>query len=182
MGLGAPEIAEVLALFRAMGGSDDLNRLLDEPFGPGAVWRNRGQKSRFSDGSFPVLYSALDRATGETEARHWFIHRAIGGAKPRVHYYDCFSFDYAGETIDLSPLRTAWPGLTHPDYYSFCNRLGAEAVASGLDGFVAPSARYPDGSCLPVFKRRAVSSPKRIAHAAFSIDAASGNVSITYAE
>lgn len=182
MGLGAPEMAEVLALFRAMGGSDDLNWLLDEPFGVGAIWRNRGQRSRFSDGSFPVLYSALERPTCEGEARHWFVHRAIGGATPRVHYYDCFSFDYSGETIDLSPMQTAWPELTHPDDYSFCNLLGAEAVASGLDGFVTPSTRHADGSCLPVFKRRAVSSPKRIAHAAFSIDAASGNVIITYAE
>ena len=57
---------------------------------------------------------------------------------------------------DLRPRQREWPALTHDDDYRFCNKLGAEAVAAGLDGLLAPSARNRGGVNLPAFAREAV--------------------------
>lgn len=180
MNLSEADIAEVFYFFRSRGGRDDLDLLLEAPFGSSVPRRRRLWKSRFSDGSHPVLYSALDRATSESEVRYWFTKNVIKDPLHCVHYYDFFSFRYVGHTIDLRPMLSTWPNLTHSHDYTFCNRLGAEAVAAHLEGFVAPSARHPGGSCLPVFARRAVSSPRRIAYAAFSLNPASGEVAVSF--
>jgi len=75
-------------------------------------------------------------------------------------------------------MHTAWPGLTHDSDYSFCNDLGAESVASDLDGLLTPSARRPDGTNLPVFKRHAVSNPVVHALVAMTLDPSSGEVAL----
>ena len=59
---------------------------------------------------------------------------------------------------DLRPKVTEWPDLIHQSDYTFCNQLGAEARQLGIDGLLAPSARY-NGANLPVFKRQAISNP-----------------------
>lgn len=182
MSLSRSQITDILLLLQSRNRAEILDRLLDEPFSSSIYYNRYRRRSRFSNGSYPVLYGSLEKKTSETEVLHWFLNGINRDSIYAVHYYHIFSFKYIGLAADLRPMHAEWPDLTHPDDYSFCNRLGAEAVVSGLEAFITPSARHPGGSCLPVFKRRAVSSPKRIAHAAFSIDAASGNVSITYAE
>ena len=55
------ELQELLA---DAGYGVQFDELLDGPFQPKLQWRS---PSRFSDGSFPVLYTSLDTATAEAE-------------------------------------------------------------------------------------------------------------------
>ena len=73
-------------------------------------------------------------------------------------------------------MRETWPDLTHDSDYRFCNDLGTEAAASGLDGLLTPSARRANGTNLPVFRRRAVSNPVVQAVVAMTLDPSSGEV------
>ena len=66
---------------------------------------------------------------------------------------------FDGVEKDLRPKAREWPDLVHDSDYSFCNQLGAEARAPGIDGLVVPSARQ-DGANMPVFVRSALSDPK----------------------
>ena len=66
-------------------------------------------------------------------------------------------YHFNGNLKDLRPKQTEWPALTHDNDYRFCNNLGVEAVAAGLDGLLAPSVRNAGGTNLPAFARRAVS-------------------------
>ena len=70
-----------------------------------------------------------------------------------------------------------WPELTHDSDYGFCNALGAEAVESGLDGLLTPSARKDHGTNLPVFRRRAIDNPVVEARVAVTLDPSTGEVS-----
>lgn len=71
-----------------------------------------------------------------------------------------------------------WPDLTHDSDYSFCNGLGSEVVASDLDGLLTPSARRPNGTNLPVFRRQAISNPEVHAVVAMTLDPSSGEVTL----
>ena len=75
-----------------------------------------------------------------------------------------------------------WPDLTHDSEYGFCNGLGAEAVATGLDGLLTPSARRPNGTNLPVFKRPAVSNPLVHALVSMTLEPSSGEVTVSERE
>lgn len=147
------ELRELLA---DSGYGAHVDELLDGPFQPRLRLRRR---TRFSDGSFPVLYSSLDVATAEAEIRYWFPRY---GAKPqdrRTAYYQEFSCTFDGVEIDLRPKIEEWPDLVHDSDYSFCNQLGTEARHLDIDGLVTTSARC-EGVNLPVFTRRAVSDPE----------------------
>lgn len=120
-------------------------------------------KSRFTDGSFGVYYSALDIETAKIEAHDNFRKYAMDGATAsRAAYYRCMSCRYEGATIDLTAQVDAMPFLVEKSGYDRCTALAKEARASGIDGFVAPSAarfrRTEQGTCLPIFSKAAVSS------------------------
>ena len=66
---------------------------------------------------------------------------------------------FDGVEKDLRPKVREWPDLVHDRDYSFCNQLGAEARALGIDGLVVPSARH-EGANMPIFARRALSDPQ----------------------
>lgn len=150
---GGEELHELLA---DSGHSVDIDELVDAPFRPKRRLRNR---TRFSDGSFPVFYASLDAETAEAEIRHW-LPRFIGRPRnPRTAFYQRFSCKFHGVEKDLRPKIDDWPDLVHDSDYSFCNQLGAEARSLQIDGLVTWSARH-EGANLPVFRRRAVSSPK----------------------
>ena len=149
---GDDELREMLA---AVGSSTDPSELCGAPFRPKRRLRYR---TRFSDGSFPVFYSSLEAGTADAEARYWFP-RYIGTPQiPRKAFYRRFSCTFDGMEKDLRPKVTEWPDLIHQSDYTFCNQLGAEARQLGIDGLLAPSARY-NGANLPVFKRQAISNP-----------------------
>ena len=90
----------------------------------------------------------------------WFRKGFVGTpTSSRTAYYQGFRCMFDGVEKDLRPKTREWPDLVHDSDYSFCNQLGAEARASGIDGLVVPSARQ-DGANMPVFVRSALSDPK----------------------
>ncbi|HLQ26264.1 MAG TPA: RES family NAD+ phosphorylase [Acidiferrobacterales bacterium] len=175
MGLDIDAIDEVFQ-FLNRGRDDSLQEYLDAPF---ANRKKFSEESRYSDGSYCVFYSALEPETAEAEVKFRQIKRAIGNARnQRTVYYLLFSCQFSGSCKDLRPFLGDFPFLT-ADNYTECNELGLEAVGEGLDGLVVPSARRLEGTCLPVFKRPALSAPRQERLGAFTYDPASGDVSIS---
>ena len=169
--LDAQSIEETKQLLKSQGIVTQPQKLIEKLFTP-KHW-TKGMKrfaTRYSDGSFPVLYGALEAQTAEAEIKHWFSRRVSGDPTcARTAWYTRIRYRFSGKVKDLTPKQVDWPALTHDNDYKFCNELGAEAVASDLDGLLAPSARNEGGTNLPAFAKRAVSH--------FSKD---GVVAVTY--
>ncbi len=130
---------------------------LDEPF---KINKKFKRQTRFSDGSFAVFYSSLDPLTANAEIRHW-LPIIIGKPQTmRKVYYQQFSCKFAGDELDLRPKISDWPDLIHESDYTFCNRIGAEAVSlktKNVDGILTFSARRNNGENMPIFSRNALS-------------------------
>ena len=102
----------------------------------------------------------MEAATAEAEMAFWFRKGFVGTpTSTRTAYYQGFRCTFDGIEKDVRPKVREWPDLVHDSDYSFCNQLGAEAMASGIDGLVVPSARH-DGANMPVFVRAALSDPE----------------------
>ena len=154
---------------------EPLDELLDGPFRPNKKLR---KKTRYSDGSFPVFYSAMEAETAEAEMAYWFRKDYVG--KPRSNrtaYYQGFRCTFEGLEKDLRSKTMDWPDLVHESDYSFCNQLGAEAREWVIDGLVVPSARH-EGENMPIFARRAVSGPELEGTVAMTYSSDTGEVSI----
>lgn len=157
LGLDAQARDELLGLLSERLSLRTSEELLDGPFRSRARLRH---STRFSDGSFPVFYSALEPETAKAEVAHWFRRDYVGTPRRiRKAYYQRFRCVFEGLEKDLRPKADDWPDLVHPTDYSFCNQLGMEAREEGVDGLIVPSARHA-GDNLPIFIRRAVSQPK----------------------
>lgn len=171
MGLGAEAVAEITELLRDRQEIDSLEMLLDKPFKPKLQLEKQKLVTRYSDGSIRVFYSALERETAEAEVKHhtrkYLTHHAT---KPRTVYFLRFVCDFNGSGKDLRIKHNDWPWLTHDSDYSKCNDIAREAVEEGLDGLLAPSARRNNGTCLPVFKRTAISNPTSEDVVSFTFD------------
>ena len=153
-----------------------LHQLRDAPFRPRSRLSPAGG-TRFSDGSFPVFYSALEAETAKAEVKHWFPKRfEVPLSRPRTLHYVRFLCEFSGTTKDLRADKTQYPELTSEDY-RFCQGLGSKAVAADLDGFLTPSARRENGTNLPVFKRNALDLPTIEARMAITLDPSTGVVS-----
>ena len=156
------QLTEVRAFLRSRAMSNSLDDLVDGLFKPKPrLWKTGYPESRYSDGSFPAGYFSLDAATAEAEVQHWFCAKFVGKPSgPRTAWYSRFTCDFEGNVKDLRPMEAAWPELTLDSDYTFCNKLGDQAVSTGLHGLLAPSARRSRGTNVPVFKRRALSNPR----------------------
>ena len=166
--LDADGQAELLTLLSGRISKNPLDDFLDGPFRP----RKLRKKTRFSDGSYPVFYSALEPETAEAEVAFWFEKEYVGApTSSRTAYYQRFRCMFDGIEKDLRSKAREWPDLVHNNDYSFCHQLGAEARASGIDGLVVPSARA-EGANMPIFLRSAISDPKldEVVAVTYSID------------
>jgi hypothetical protein len=168
-GLTIDQVAEVITFAR----EDVTRELMEGPFQRKPLLGNRfGDKSRFSDGEWPVFYAAIGRVTAEKESAHHYGRKAAGDTDARrsVHY-SIVRCRFSGDVVDLRPKLPEWPDLIADDY-SFCNGLGNEARARRLGGFLAPSARNrPEGTTLPAFIAAALSGPVIEATAKLTFDA-----------
>ena len=160
---------ELLNLLSGQISQSPIDELLDGPFRARSKLRN---KTRFSDGSYPVFYGALEAKTAAAEVAFWFGKEYVGTPKSsRTAYYQGFRCVFDGVEKDLRSSVREWPDLVHDSDYSFCNQLGAEARARGIDGLVVPSARE-EGANMPIFVRGALSDPKldEVVTVTYSID------------
>lgn len=151
----------LLPILQASLPPDNAMRFLDAPFDPKEYYKGR---TRFSDGSYPVYYSALERETTRAEMRYHNALRLLGlGSVPgALIFMREVMCTFEGMTKDLRQQVGNIPHLVGEEStgaYTTCNAIGAEARAEGIDGLLTPSARQLDGSCLPVFSRPALSNP-----------------------
>ena len=132
--------------------------LLDEPFAT-------PREGRFTDGSYGVYSTALERETARIEAHDFFVWLIEQGyIASRFAYYRCISAMFSGKVMDLVGLSASLPYLTAKDGIEQCRDLAAKARRRGIDGFLTDSAararRGEAGTCLPVFNRATLSAAK----------------------
>lgn len=164
--LGSREIREMLDLLRDRGLSPSADEYLDAPF---QIHPGRGYPSeRFSDGSFPVFYSALEIETVDAEAKASQVQYALDHPD-RLVYFMRVSCQFSGQTKDLRPYLPSMAFLTAP-HNPECHQIGSEAHGAGLDGLLTPSAQKQSGTCLPVFRRSALSDAREEMTVTFSWD------------
>lgn len=121
-----------------------------------------GQASRFSDGSYGILYAGLDKETAIAETVfHSERHYRATGEGP-------IEFDmqsYVGTIAKpLEDLRGgAFEHLHQPslETWPVCQAYGRERRHAGAWGLLYPSARRTGGECIGVFRPSAVSIPTR---------------------
>ena len=177
LNLDAEAHDELMSLLSSRIPQGPVEELLDGPFRTRARLR---RKTRFSDGSFPVFYSALAAETGNAEMSYWFRKDYMGKPKSnRRAYFQRFHCTFEGLEKDLRCKAADWPNLVHDSDYSFCNQLGAEARDGDVDGLVVPSARHK-GANMPIFARRAVNDPRLERIVAFTYNPESGVVSFEF--
>lgn len=115
-----------------------------------------GQKdsSRFTDGSIPVLYTALETTTALAEKAHWL---PMISAQPVIYQFLYIDFHGAYKNLNaLDPVPACLTGGRETGAYDLCIAVTREAIKEELDGFQTPSARNPGGVCCPVLSRPAV--------------------------
>lgn len=174
-GLSFEEVQDLLK-FLSVGATD----LLREPFKPKPLLHPStpfGKPTRYSDGTWPVFYGALEQKTVESECLHHYARVALGSASSRSAYYSLLSCLFEGEAMDLRPKLEEWPDLISNDY-GFCQELGREANAMPLASFLAPSARETGGTTSPIFSPDGLSDPEITGTVRFSVDASGGRVSV----
>ena len=121
-----------------------------------------GQPSRFSDGSYGMLYAGLDKETAIAETVfHSERHLRATGEAPLE--FDMQS--YVGVIAKpLDDLRgAAFEHLHQPslETWPVCQAYGRERRRAGAWGLLYPSARRMGGECIGVFRPSAVSIPTR---------------------
>lgn len=112
--------------------------------------------SRFGDGTIGIYYSALDERTCKKELG-FHLCAEISDTDPRS--YSLIECSYEGTTRDLRGLEKKYPDLVSltREGYPFCQEIGKQADAEGIDGYFTVSARHNEGTCVPVFERTALS-------------------------
>ena len=173
---GELQVSEVMALLASRGIATDPEKLVDQIFKPKRQLEKMKYRTRFSDGSFPVLYGSVEARTSEMEVKHWFSKQIGVPTHERTAHYMRFKYRFRGEVKDLR--QTHWPALTDDNGYEFCNKLGREAVKAGIDGLLTPSARNKGGTNLPAFRRQAVGGFSRGEPVAMTYDPQTGETTV----
>ena len=125
--------------------------------GPGAsylmapfVHATPDRPSRFSDGSFGVLYvaRAYETALFETIHHHQLFMRRTSEPAGWTSQFREIVMDIG---CMLHDLRAGPPALLDPDDYGAGQATGAALKAAGSDGVVYPSVRHAGGECVGLF-------------------------------
>lgn len=139
--------------------------------GPGASWlmapfthASPDRPSRFSDGTFGVLYvaRAFETALFETIHHHG---RFMARTREAPGWSSQFREIILTVKASLSDLRgaAAHPALA-PEDYAPGQALGADLRNSGSDGLVYPSVRHAGGECVALFHPDCAASPVQGRH------------------
>lgn len=185
--LDPQSVAEIKELLQSRGVEDSVDELCDAPFRPKTRLDKHNRRldkhnkpygeGRFSNGSFPVFYAALEAETADAEILYWFPKRFPGSDPIRV-FYDRLKYDFNGNIKDLRTMQKKWPKLTHDSDYRFCNKLGAEAVKEKIDGFLTPSVRKKNGTNVPIFSRESIRDPRVITTVSLTRDPETKRVTV----
>ena len=178
--LVAPDKAYVAVLTEMGVDQDDLGESLTyfgdldatSESGLDLIFKHRGQRgkphSRFTDGSIPVYYTALDRATAEAEIAHWLVP-----IEDTPNYFRPLVVEFLGAYPDLGELASQPTFLTGEKVdgaYAECLAVTREAVELGYDAFKTHSARLTGGRCFPILSRDAIRSLTPSGYVRFDYD------------
>jgi hypothetical protein len=124
--------------------------------------RGRFGISRYSDGSWPVLYTALDSDTSFHEVafharKEWLIGMRHGATVPKFKSSRKLLYVLGVDSTSQLDHVSPDPNLVSADY-SYCHAIAAGARSAGFASLKVPSARRRTGVCVPVFDRSAVRS------------------------
>jgi hypothetical protein len=144
--------------------------------GPGASYLmapfthvSTDRPSRFSDGTFGVLYSGntFEVALFETIHHHGkFMARTDEPAGWTSQFREIL-LDINAQLHDLRSSTADQSGLLWPDDYKASQALGSQLRATGSNGVVYPSVRYPGGECVGVFYPDCAANPIQGRHLAY---------------
>lgn len=157
LGLDTADAEEVALFLRGRHVAIDAESVIDHVFEPKP--HILAKKTRFSDGTIRVYYSALELETAEAEISYWYAKEAAIENASTIAYYRSLRCDFSGMATDLRPHFAAMPFLIADDGYDECNKIARAAILASLDGLITPSARRQGGACLPVFSRGVLSKP-----------------------
>mgnify|MGYP001615624142 CR=1 FL=1 len=102
MGIAPENTQEMLAFLRDRNKADSLESLLEKQFKPKP--QLKPQATRFSDGTIPVFYSALELENAEGEVASWYVKYALNNASDeRIAYYRRFICNFQGDVKDVRP-------------------------------------------------------------------------------
>lgn len=121
--------------------------------------------SRFSDGSFGVLYAGRDRGTALAEVQHHqqqFLAETDEPAKELD--YRMYLIDLDADLNDLRGRAADFPGVLDPEDYTESQRLGVRLKGEGSWGIAYDSVRNPGGECVGVLRPPALSNCRQGAH------------------
>ena len=123
------------------------------------------QSSRYSDGSHGVWYGADSVETTVFETvYHWvngLLRDAEGFAEqPVAIERKVYNVACAALLLDLRPRAKEFPALVHGQDYAFAQQVGARLQREGHPGLLAPSVRFPRGTCYVVFNPAVLAKPR----------------------
>lgn len=122
--------------------------------------------SRFSDGSFGVLYAAesFETALMETVHHHGRFMAATAEPPGWTAQFREIILDVTARLHDLRGGDARHAQALSPDHYGASQPLGAMLRASGSDGIVFPSQRNPGGDCVALFYPDGAANPVQGRH------------------
>jgi hypothetical protein len=136
--------------------------------GPGASYLmapfthvSTDRPSRFSDGTFGVLYAGNSFEVGLFETIHHhgkFMARTNEPAGWTSQFREIL-LDVNAQLHDLRGDTAVQSGLLLPDDYEASQALGSQLRATDSNGVVYPSVRYPGGECAGVFYPDCAANP-----------------------
>lgn len=141
--------------------------------GPGASWLmapfthvSRERPSRFTDGSYGVLYAGKRFETALLETVH---HHARFMARTREapgwsSQFREILLDIDARLHDLRGGGAALAEALDPDNHGAAQRLGAALRSQGADGVVYPSQRNRGGECAGLFYPDLAANPRQGRH------------------
>ena len=122
--------------------------------------------SRFSDGSYGVLYvgRTYETALFETIHHHARFMARTGEAPGWTSQFREIVLDIEAGLHDLRDKPYAGNPVLDPDSYEASQRLGQRLRAEGSDGVVYPSIRHAKGECAALFYPDCASGPVQGRH------------------
>ncbi len=128
--------------------------------------------SRFSDGSYGVLYAGdrFETALLETVHHHARFMAATAQAPGWTSQFREIVLDISGDFHDLR--GGGWDAALDPDDYAAAQALGARLRSSGSEGVAYPSVRCPGGECVGLFYPDLASNPVQARHLDYHWDGA----------
>jgi hypothetical protein len=128
------------------------------------VWKLRGHASRFSDGGWPVLYTAQRPRTACAEVGYHlqevYLPAKLPGKEISVPHI-IYKLRVSGKRRDLSFDPVLFPTLcgSGPAEMDACQNIARQALSDGMGYLLAPSARALGQRCYPILSRKVATKP-----------------------